>query len=114
MASKDFSNIGKSSIVGDIRTATHTPQSEITEEELHARRAAGKTQGRAGAKMLRLNMAFTEENSEFIRVVARVTGRSMTQVTNQIVKEYRENNPEIFEIAKDAEQKIAALTAKSK
>ncbi len=71
-----------------------------TPEEAAARAAALKTQGKKGAKCDRYNMAFTPVNYDYINIVSRVKGISKTKFVNQIIDEYRENNPEIYKKAK--------------
>ncbi len=72
-----------------------------TRKEYHGEEAlkwekAGKTQGRKGCKMVRINMAFAPEIHDFIRTMARVRGESMTEFTNYVFKQYMEDNSEIY------------------
>lgn len=82
------------------RPGTYTPQAEASADEKQQRAAQLKTQGRKGCKMERMNMAFTPDNYEFIAVVSKVTGKTMTAFVNSIIAEYREANPDIYEKAK--------------
>ena len=59
-----------------------------------------RTQGRAGAKLPRINMAFSPENHEYIKIMSGVTGKTMTEFTNFVVERYREEHPELYEQAK--------------
>ena len=45
-------------------------------------------------------MAFTPDNHEFIKIMSTITGQNMTEFTNTIIKQYREEHPEIYEQAK--------------
>ena len=45
-------------------------------------------------------MAFTPENHEFIKVMARLTGKTMTEFANLVVERYRTEHPELYEQAK--------------
>ena len=45
-------------------------------------------------------MAFTPDNHEFIRVMSRITGKTMTEFTNFVIERYRAEHPEQFEQAK--------------
>ena len=44
-------------------------------------------------------MAFTPENYEFVRVISKASGRTMTVFVNQIIEAYRAENPELMEQA---------------
>ena len=78
----------------------HGQQAEAPPEEVAARRAALKTQGRKGAKAIRINLAFTPENHEFVKIMAKATGKTMTEFTNIVIAAYRREHPEIMERAK--------------
>lgn len=71
-------------------------QRPASQEEQDARRAAGKTQGRAGCKLYRVTMTFTDENIAFIRTAAAATGSSQTSIVNGIIQKFREENPDLF------------------
>ena len=75
-------------------------QAEATPEEAQARASNLKTQGRKGCKATRINMAFTPENHEFVKVMSRLTGKTMTEFTNHVIEKYREEHPEVYEKAK--------------
>lgn len=72
----------------------------VSEQEAAERKAAGKTRGAKGAKMDRINMAFTTENFEYIRIMSKIHGESMTAFNNRIIEEHRAEHPEQFEQAK--------------
>ena len=76
-------------------------QSEVTPEEYTERTEQLRTQGRKGCKAVRINMAFTPANHQFVKVMARITGQSMTEFTNFVIERYRTEHPEIFEQAKN-------------
>ena len=69
----------------------------VSAQEAAERRAAGKTQGAKGAAMPRINLAFTEENYNFIKRFARCRGANMTDFINHIIDEYREEHIKEFE-----------------
>lgn len=75
-------------------------QGKASPQEIEERRSALKTQGRKGAKAIRINMAFTPENHEFIRVMARATGQNMTEFCNLMLDAYREEHQETYKKAK--------------
>ena len=58
------------------------------------------TQGRKGAKMPRINMAFTPSNLDFLRIMAGIKGQSITRYVNALVEKEREENGATYEAAK--------------
>lgn len=68
-------------------------QKTASPEEIAERMATLRTQGRKGCRAVRINMAFTPENHEFIKRVARASGQTMTEFTNRIVEIYRREHP---------------------
>lgn len=75
-------------------------QGEATQQEAAERAAALRTQGRKGCKAIRINMAFTPENHEFIKTMARISGKTMTEFANLCIEKYREEHPDLYEQAK--------------
>ena len=45
-------------------------------------------------------MAFTPDNHEFIKVMAKISGKTMTEFTNLVIERYRTEHPEIYDQAK--------------
>ena len=102
MASKkDFTGMNTGRVYGAIEQATSQKgqQGTASAQEAQERREALKTQGRKGVKAIRINMAFTPSNHEFIRIMAKASGRSMTELTNQVIEAYRNEHPEFMEKA---------------
>ena len=110
MAKKDFSKVNTSSVYAAIEDATATPAPQAiprrktgdapTMEEISLAREQGKTQGRAGVKAVRINMAFSPEVHDYIRTMARVRGESVTQFTAEVFRKSMEDNAELYEQAK--------------
>lgn len=103
MASKkDFAGMNTGRVYGAIEQATSRKgqQGTSSPQEAAERAAQLKTQGRKGCKAIRINMAFTPENHEFIKVMATISGKTMTEFANLIVERYRNEHPEIYEQAK--------------
>ena len=71
-------------------------QGTASPQEAAERAAQLKTQGRKGCKAIRINMAFTPSNHEFIKVMAKATGRTMTEFANDIITAYRSEHPEFM------------------
>ena len=92
-----------SSLHNAIEQATHKKgmQTEASPTERAERLESMRTRGRKGCKAIRINMAFTPSNHEFIQVMAKATGRTMTEFCNLIIKAYRHEHPEMMEQARD-------------
>ena len=102
MASKkDFAGMNTGRLYGAIEQATSKKgqQGTASPQEVTERQEALQTQGRKGAKAIRINMAFTPSNHEFIKVMAKATGRSMTEFANDVITAYRSEHPEFMEQA---------------
>lgn len=98
---KDFENLPIGNVYGAISSGTSKKgqQGTVTKEEAKQRAEDMRTQGRKGCKAIRINMAFTPSNHDFIRVMAKATGHTMTQFANLIIEAYRNEHPEFMEQA---------------
>lgn len=109
---KDFSNIDLSPVYANITEAiaedpgqdpsgTHKrkPRKTYTEEEKAAALNSQQTTGKKGIKMPRINLAFTPDNYEFIKVMAQVRGQTQTAFINEILTIARENNADLYKKA---------------
>lgn len=81
-------------------------QPPTSEAEKAKRKAEGKTQGRAGCKMSRINFALTVENDTYVRFMSRVRGESMTDFINHCIEKHKEENQAAYEQL----QKIKEIT----
>lgn len=99
---KDFSGMNTGRVYSAIEQATSRKgqQGTASPQEAAERAAQLKTQGRKGCKAIRINMAFTPENHEFIKIMAKVTGKTMTEFANLVVERYRTEHPDLYEQAK--------------
>ena len=79
----------------------YKPQSAADEAEQAQRMADLRTQGRKGCSAPRINMAFSAENYEFIKIMASVTGMNLTQFCNTVIDRYRQEHPDLYEKAKE-------------
>lgn len=103
MASKkDFSGMNTGRVYEAIQQATSRKgqQGTASQQEQAERAAQLKTQGRKGCKAQRINMAFTPDNHEFIKIMAKISGKSMTEFTNLVIERYRAEHPDAYEQAK--------------
>lgn len=122
MAKKDFStmNTGRaetaesSAVMRKLEQGASNKgqQGTATKQEAAERAAALRTQGRKGCKAIRINMAFTPDNHEFIKVMARITGKTMTEFANLIIEQFRNQAneyTELYEQAKQITERIESL-----
>ena len=50
----------------------------------------------ARKKALRINMAFTDENYDFIETLARVRGQTLTDFVNDLIAKARRENADLY------------------
>lgn len=100
-AKKDFASMQTDRVYSAIETGTSKrgQQGTASPKEAAERKAQLKTQGRKGCKAIRINMAFTPENHEFIKVMAKASGRTMTEFANLVIEAYRQEHPELMDKA---------------
>ena len=100
---KDFSEFQTENVYSDVEKATTRKkgqQGTANKAEQEARAEALQTSGRKGCKAVRINMAFTPSNHEFIKVMSRASGRTLTEFTNLVIAAYQREHPEIMEKAR--------------
>lgn len=68
--------------------------------EAQEAKEAMQTQGRAGVKLERINMAFSPANYDFIKVMAAIRGQTMTAYVNAVLDGERKRNGEKYLAAK--------------
>jgi hypothetical protein len=102
---KDFSSMNTGRVFNTINQATTNrgQQAEAGPEEQAARIEQRKTQGRKGCHLpgQRLNLLLDPDNHEFIKIMSKATGRSMTEFTNLIISAYQKEHPEIMKQARE-------------
>lgn len=101
MAKKDFKDLNTGNVYGAAAQAVNNKgrQMEASPEEKEARAEQMQTQGRKGCEAKRINMAFTPSNYQFIKVMAKASGHTMTEFTNMVIAAYQREHPEIMEQA---------------
>lgn len=103
MATKDFKNLNTSRVFSQLEKSTreHGKQTTATIQEQEERKKKRQTQGRKGCRLGRYNVAFSPENKDFIRVMSKIRGQTMTSFINDIIDEYRNEHEKIYKKAKD-------------
>lgn len=112
MAKKqDFTGANTGRVYAGIEQAAakKNKQPALSPQEEAERKSKMETQGRAGAKADRINMAFSTENLEYVRIMAAASGVSMTKYVNDLISKYRTANPEIYEDAKRIVERARAI-----
>ena len=90
-------------VYGTVIGSTQEVQQEQEEQEVQRPKAvlaAVQTQGRRGAKLPRINMAFAPQNLEYLRIMAGLHGQSVTRYVNVLVEQDMELNRVVYEAAK--------------
>lgn len=64
---------------------------DYVQEVQEVKKEIGTTQGKKGQKLKRINMAFSDENHEYIIHESRKRGISATAFVNQIIESYKKS-----------------------
>lgn len=95
---KDFTKQARTSIFEAVAPQA-TPQEDAAQAALEAQEAF-HTQGKKGMKMMRLSVAFTPSNEDYIRTMSRIEGMSMIRYINKIIERDRQEHGDLYEKAK--------------
>lgn len=104
MAKKEeFDKIKKTDVYGTMESATADKDVKplASPEEQERRLKYMKTQGKKGCHAMRMNMAFQPDNYQYIKVMSRITGMTHTQYVNYVLEQYRLQNGEVYDKAKE-------------
>lgn len=101
MAKKDFAGINTSRAFSTVETAISSRKrpAKASPEEARTRAEEMRTQGKAGCKAWRISMAFTPSNHDYIKIMSKISGMTMTEFVNAVIEKDRINNP-MYEDAK--------------
>lgn len=112
MAKKDFSQVKAGRVYETIAEATAEPEQEAaeagkkrkerrtyTEQEAAEIMQTLKTSGRKGVKLPRINLAFAPDVYEYVQIMSRVTGGSMTDFINTAMRQHMNEHHDIYEKA---------------
>lgn len=105
---KGLDDINTGSIYAGVNKGTKTEgqQTEPSEEEINERRSELRTQGRKGCEAIRINMAITPENHEFLASASKIMGMSITKYANYIIEKYRKEHAEAYEDIKNLKSRL--------
>ena len=98
---KDFTGAVNtiSNQISDAVTDT-TAQEEAEAQRIRMAQKNLRTQGVAGAKLPRINLAFDPDVYTYIRVMAGVRGQTMTQFVNDVMQQSIADNADVYAQAK--------------
>lgn len=82
-------------------TTAQSTKKEATAKEKERRIGLRKTQGAKGCRMPRINLGYTMDNYNFIRVVSRMQGKTMSRLINDIIEKYRKEHQHLYDKAKE-------------
>ena len=88
---------GMDGLIRDTTEDAHiTHNTDITDKTQTPEKPAG-VKGAHGEKLPRINMAFSRDNFNYLRIMAAATGTSATALANQIIEEHRKANGDRYE-----------------
>lgn len=103
MAKKDFSDIAAARVHNDVEKATaqekpagRKKRKEYEGEEAQKIRETMRTQGKKGAGLKRINLAFSDSNYAYVSTMARVRGETLTAFVNHVIAESMATNAETY------------------
>ena len=96
MARKSFDDVKTSRLDEVIEEATQEAPESMTDQE---RLQAMKTQGHKGLKLPRINMAFTPDNYNYLKVMSRARGETLTEFCNFVLTQSLNANRDLYEEA---------------
>lgn len=95
-AAHDVYEVHEKSEIQEEQKAQNAHETQMVQEvqvaKMNMKKTLGSTQGRKGEKLKRINLAFDDENHEYVRLESRRRGRSITQFVNEIIEEYRQSS----------------------
>lgn len=109
---KDFTANTRNKVLNSIAEATQeAPQIQedphvkrerktYSEQEIQEFQSSLQTSGHKGVKLPRINMGFTPEIHDYIKTMARVQGKTITEFVNSEMKKSLEANRETYSTAK--------------
>lgn len=109
MAKKNFETINTGSrVISSLEKSTAGAGKQATApiQEQEERKAQRRTQGRKGCRVGRYNIGFTTDNRDYIAVMSRLRGESMTDFINFVIAEHRKEHGDTYEQAKKLVKKM--------
>ena len=101
MAKKDFSQVNTNPVYETIAESTMEQQKRrarktYSDQEIEDLQNSLQTAGRKGAKLPRINMAFSKKNYDYINTMSKAAGMNLTEFVNKIVDGHREEHADLY------------------
>lgn len=89
-------------LIGDVKALQggRRTMPKATAEEAAERKAERRTQGKKGVKLNRVAASFTPEALEYIKVMSKIRGESMSEFIERVLMQHKAENMAQFEAAK--------------
>jgi predicted DNA binding CopG/RHH family protein len=101
MSKKNFKNNNPAlAFISNPEQREDKAEDNTQEEQLEKAPQKKHPTGRKGQKLPRINMAFSHENLEYLQIMARIEGVSMTQYVNTLIEADRKKRADVIEKAK--------------
>ena len=112
MAKKDFSNVNVTPVYAAIQQATAEPEQDVqeveskrkgrrtyNEQEAQEYLTSLRTSGRKGLKLPRINTAYSPDVYEYVQIMSRVRGQSMTEFVNDALRQHMNDHRDLYDRA---------------
>lgn len=99
MPKKSFKDINPAMDFISVQEA-HGTQEARKVQDAPRRPLSASSQGKKGQKLPRINMAFATSNLEYLRLISRIEGISITEYINRLIQADRDKRQGILEEAK--------------
>ena len=100
MAKKNFKNINPAmAFISDTSDTQNEPNAQYVQHDPKVQNTH-LTQGRKGQKLPRINMAFSIENLEYLQIISRIEGKSITEYVNTLIRADSSNRADEIKQAK--------------
>lgn len=101
MAKKDFSQVNANPVYESIAEATEEQKKRrsrktYSDQEIEELQNNLQTAGRKGAKLPRINMAFSKQNYDYINTMSKAAGLNLTEFVNKVMDAHREGHTELY------------------
>ena len=80
----------------DINRRPGRPRRVYTELEIEAAKSAMRDKGKVKKKLIRFNMAFDPDVYEYLTIMSRARGETVTEFTNTVFRRSMEQNADIY------------------
>lgn len=80
----------------DVNRRPGRPRRVYTELEIEAAKSAMRDKGKVKKKLIRFNMAFDPDVYEYLTIMSRARGETVTEFTNTVFRRSMEQNADIY------------------